>query len=114
MIVNVIGFGPINFPESMTEEEVKQVLKQFEKKPDERFNQTLETIEKLLKNQKQQVVEVPKIVEIEKEKIIQKPEIVEVEKQVIVEKMNSPSSWKFTIYRDDDEISEIVAEPYGE
>ena len=109
MIVNVLGYGNIAFPDSMTEDEIKEVLKQFEKKPDERFNKTLEAIEKLIKSQKQSVVEVPKIVEVEK--IIQKPEVIEVEKQVIIEKEKKPRSWHFEIVREDDEITDIYASP---
>ena len=111
MIVTVKGFGNVNFPDSMSEAEVKQVLNQFNKPKDDRPLQALQSITEAIKSQKPAIVTEQKIVQIEKP-IIDKPivitdtrtEIVEIEKPV------KPTKWKFTINKIDDERTEIYAE----
>jgi len=112
MIVNISGHGRIKFPDSMSEEEVRGVLKQFEKKQDNTLPKLLETLEKLLK-QKPQVVTKEKIVEVEKQVIVKVPEVKTVEVEKIVEVVSDPTNWMFSIKRDEDGISQVIAEPFN-
>lgn len=105
MKVNVVGIGPVNFPDSMSEEEIRKVLKQFEPKKDD-------TVERLLKSlvealQKPQIVKDSVPVEIEKQVIIEKPTVQTVEIPGKAEK----TAWHFHINREDGLITEIYAEP---
>lgn len=109
MIVNVIGFGAIEFPDTMTDDEIRAVLKQFEKPKDDTVPTLLASIEKLLEKQKPQLIEVPKIQTVNTETVIKEPQVIEVER--IIEKERKPVSWVFTISRDEDGINEILAEP---
>ena len=108
MRVNVKGFGPIDFPDSMSKEEVRDVLKQFEPKKDESLQKVLETLQELLKA-KPKIVTEQKVVEVEKQVVVKVPEVrtIEIEKTVKAD----PVSYRFTIARDEDGISEIIAEP---
>lgn len=108
MKVKVANHGTINFPDDMAEKDIRAFLKQFEAKRDDTLPKLLETFEKLLK-QKPHVVTEQKLVEVEKQIVVKEPEIQMVEK--IIERDSKPSSYRFTIYRDEDGISEVVAEP---
>ena len=110
MRVNVKGFGMIDFPDSMTNGEVRDVLRQFEPKKDDTLQKLLVTLEQSLK-QKPQIITEQKIVEVEKQVIVKVPEVrtIEVEKTVMTKA--DPVSYRFTISRDADGISEIIAEP---
>jgi hypothetical protein len=109
MIVNVLGHGSIEFPDTMTDDEVRDVLRQFEKKPDETIPDLCKSIESMIKNQKPQIIETQQLVEVEKQVVVTDHKIIEVEK--IIEKERKPISWMFTISRDEDGINEVLAEP---
>jgi len=111
VIVNVKGHGKIKFPDSMSESEVRSVLKQFETPKDNTLPKLLATFEKLLK-QKPQVVTEQKIVEVEKQVIVKVPDTKIVEVDRIVEVQAEAVNWIFSIKRDDDGISQVIAEPF--
>ena len=111
MRVNVKGFGPIDFPDSMSQAEVREVLKQFEPKKDETLPKLLATLEKLLK-QKPQIVTEQKIVEVEKQVVVKVPQVERVEVEKIVEVQSDPTNWMFSIKRGEDGIEQVIAEPF--
>ena len=102
MRVNVIGFGPINFPDSMSESDVRKVLKQFEAKKDDSTEKLLKSIDNHLSNKKPTIVTEPKIVEVEKQTIIPKTEIKTIEIEKVIEKPIKPTSWSFNVQPDGD------------
>lgn len=110
MIVDVKGHGKIKFPDSMSESEIRSVLKQFETPKDDTIPQLLATLEKLLK-QKPQVVTEQKVIEVEKQIVVKVPEVRMVEVEKVVEVVSDPTSWRFTVQRDEDGITDIFAEP---
>lgn len=112
MIVNVKGHGAISFPDTMTDGEIRKVLTQFEPKKDDSVEKLIQSIDKMLKKQKPQVIETQKLVEVEKQVIVKEPRVIEVEK--VIEGKSSPVSWHFTIERDDSGITDIYAEPMDE
>lgn len=112
MIVNVSGHGRIKFPDSMSEKEVREVLKQFEKKQDDTIPKLLKVLEKLLK-QKPQVITQEKLIEVEKQIVVKVPEVKLVEVERIVEVTSDPTNWQFSIKRDEDGISQVIAEPFN-
>lgn len=93
----------INFPEEMTEDDVKNVLKQFEPKKDDRFDKLLQAVYELAKKQVVQdtvvkTIEVPKIVE---KTVVQTVEV-PVKTQV---------PWNFEIEREGERIKNVRAIP---
>jgi hypothetical protein len=105
MKVDVRGFGPIKFPDTMTDAEVREVLRQFEPKKDDTIEKLTASIEKMAKNQQIVTNTIP--VQVEKQVIIKEPKVIEVERMVPIK----PVSWHFTIEREDGLISEVYAEP---
>lgn len=110
MIVDVKGHGKIKFPDSMSESEVKAVLKQFETPKDETIPKLLSTLEALLK-QKPQIVTEQKIVEVEKQVVVKVPEVQKVEVEKVVEVVGEPVSWRFTVNKGDGSSYEVIADP---
>lgn len=110
MIVNVKGHGKIKFPDSMSESEIRSVLKQFETPKDDTMPKLLATLEKLLK-QKPQVITEQKIVEVEKQVIVKVPEVKLVEVEKVVEVVSDPVNWQFTVNKDDGTSYTVIAEP---
>lgn len=108
MIVEIKGHGKIDFPDSMSDDEIKDVLKQFDPKKDNSLVEILQTINKTLSKQKPVIVQDTKIEikEIPVPVVETKLETVMIEKEIC-----KPVSWKFTIERDEYGISEIIAEP---
>jgi len=113
MIVNVAGHGRINFPDSMSDEDVRAVLKQFEKKPDDTIPKLLKGIESLLKGQKPQIIKETEIKVVEVEKVIEKPVIKEIAVEKIVPVSSDPVSWHFTASKDDLGEWNVTAEPFN-
>ena len=111
MIVDVKGHGKIKFPDSMSENEVRAVLKQFETPKDDTLPKLLATFEKLLK-QKPQIITEQKIVEVEKQVVVKVPEVQRVEVEKVVEVVSDPTNWMFSIKRDEDGISQVIAEHF--
>jgi hypothetical protein len=107
MIVNVAGHGAITFPDTMSEEEVRAVLRQFEPKKDDTAEKLLSSIEGFLKKQKPQVITDSVPVPVDRQIVVKEPKVIEVERMVPVK----PVSWHFTIEREDGLISEVYAEP---
>lgn len=109
MKVRVHGHGVLNFPDTMTEGEVKAILKQFEPQKDDTVPKLLTAIEKLLKNQKPIITKETQVQEIEKQVIVKEPQIIEIDRPVQM----APKSWHFSIERNEDgAITDIYAEPY--
>jgi len=100
MKVNVSGHGLINFPDSMSEEEVRDVLKQFEPKKDDTIPSLLKSIESLVKNQKPLLVKEPSVLTVEKQMVVKEPQVVTVER-VITEQVKV-LRWDFVFERDDE------------
>lgn len=113
MIVNVKGIGKVSFPDKMTQAEVREVLRQFEPKKDYTTERLLESIEKMLKSQKPQIVEKQVVKTVEVPKIVEKVKIEHVDR--VVEIQAEPlTAWEFQIERDEnDMISSVTAVPYG-
>ncbi len=111
MRVTVKGFGPVDFPDSMSDKEVRDVLKQFEPKRDDTLPKLLEAIEKALK-QKPQIITEQRIVEVEKQVIVKVPEIKTIKVEKVVEVVSDPTNWMFSIKRDEDGITQVIAEPF--
>ena len=108
MKVRVPNIGLINFPDTMTDAEVKAVLKQFEPKKDDTIPKLLASIEKLVKNQKPQVITDTKVQVVEIPKIVERTQIQTIDREVKAE----PMSWHFTFERDESGITNVWAEPY--
>lgn len=113
MIVNVSGHGRVNFPDTMSDEEIRAVLKQFEKKPDDTISKLLEGIQDMLKNQKPQIVKETDIKIVEVPKIVEKTVIQKVPVETIVPVSSEPTSWSFTANKDDLGEWHVDAVPHG-
>lgn len=113
MKVKVAGHGTLNFPDSMSEAEVRSVLKQFEPKKDETLPKLLGVLEKLLKR-KPEVVTEQKLVEVEKQIVVKVPEIREVQVERVIEVPAEFVPARFTIKRDQNGISEVIMEPLND
>lgn len=111
MRVNIAGHGVVKFPDTMTDAEIRDVLKQFEPKKDDTVERLLQSIEKVIKNQKPQLVKETDIKVIEVEKIIEKPTVQTVTVEKIIEVPRETSSWQFTVDKDDGTSYTITAEP---
>lgn len=113
MKVMVNGHGYVNFPGSMSEKDVRAVLKQFEPKKDDTLPKAIKALEKAVRAP--QVVVEQKIVEVEKQVIVKEYEKIPAEK--VVEKVVKvkPKGWHFTITRNDidNDITDIYAKPLG-
>ena len=113
MRVKVNGIGPIDFPDSMSQQEVRDVLRQFEPQKDNSLQKILEAMQKLL-DKKAQVIREPQVVQVEKQVIVKVPEIKEVQTQKIIERETKPKAWLFQIERDEnDMIVNVRAYPDG-
>lgn len=107
MKVNVLGYGVVNFPDSMEESEVRAVLKQFEKPKDDTLERLVQSLIALVEKQKPQIVKDTVPVEIEKQVIVEKPVIQTVEIPGKAER----TAWDFTIERKGDQVTKIKARP---
>lgn len=101
MKVNVKGIGVISFPDTMTDLEVRTVLKQFEQKP------TVVKETEIVKLELPHIVREPQVVEVPV--IVREPQVIEVEKVIVKE--TKPKAWRFEIERDEFGISAIIARP---
>lgn len=108
MKVRVPGVGVIDFPDSMTEQEIKVILDQFRPKQDDTAQKLLTTLEKNLKKSPVKEVDIRRV---EVPAIVPKTEVQTVEVERIVTVPNQPVSWRFEIERDGGQISAIIAEP---
>ena len=109
MKVNVKG-QLVEFPDSMSKDDIKEVLnKKFTKKDNtDALLQAIEALKALVL--KPQVIKELEIKEVEKPVYIEKTRV-ETVKVPTVQAM----SWHFSLERDDDgQITDIYAEPYGE
>lgn len=108
MKVKVKGLGIVEFPDEMSEDEIKTILSQYDAPKDDTVAKLLGSIEKLLKAQQPTVVTNTEIREIEKTIPVYEPKVVEVERVL----PRAQTGWHFKIERDEDGITDIYAEPY--
>jgi hypothetical protein len=97
--VHIPGYGAINFPESMSEDEIRKVLEQFRRPKDDTALKLLESLEKNLKTKPQKDIDIRTI---EVPVVTQNTEIRTVEIERVIPTPSKPVRWGFSIERDAD------------
>lgn len=111
MRVNIAGHGVVKFPDTMSDKEVREVLKQFEPKKDDTIAKLVTSIESMLSKQKPQIVKEVEIKTIEIPKIMEKTTVQTVPIERIIEVPRETPSWRFTVDKDDGTSYTVTAEP---